>query len=426
MTATETTITTTTTVCIVGAGPAGAMLALLLARAGVDVVLLEKHGDFLRDFRGDTVHPSTLENLDELGLVERFLQLPHRKLETLHLVQDGIAAEIADFRKLGLRFPYVALVPQWDFLNLITAEAARYPSFQLRMRTQATGLVRAGERIVGVQVSTPEGAQEVRAALVVAADGRNSSLRPSAGLEPYDLGLPMDVMMFRISRREDDPDEGLSVRIGNGRIVGVINRDTYWQMSYETAKGGYERLKREGVEQLRQDMGDLVPFLADRTDEIRGVEDLRLLEVRVDRLRRWHLPGLLFIGDSAHAMSPAGGSGVNLAVQDAVAAANLLAAALLEYQRRGHPVDSKLLAAVRRRRWLPTILTQEFQRVLHRVAIPRALRGEKILGGPHPATVFRVVPGLQKVVSRIAGVGLRPEHVRTPLTARPRSEEPTC
>lgn len=412
--------TTTTSVCIVGAGPAGAMLGLLLARAGISVVLLEKHGDFLRDFRGDTVHPCTLDILDEVGLCERFHELPHRKVHTMGFVQDGIRAEIADFRKIKVRFPYVAFLPQWDFLNLITAEAARCPNFRILMRTEATELIHENDRTVGVRVRTADGLRTVRAALVVATDGRNSVLRRAAGVQPRDLGIPMDVMWFRISRRDTDPDEGLSVRVGNGRIFTVIDRNTYWQISYETEKGGYDRLKAEGVGQLRNDLGAIVPFLVDRTDEITGLDDVHRLVVRVDRLRRWYAPGLLFIGDAAHAMSPVGGYGVALAVQDAVAAANRLYAALLEWQRVGRPVDSRELAAVQRRRWLATVLAQEFQRFLQRVAVRRPLRGKQVMG-PHPEKLFRRVPILQKFASRLIGVGLRPEHVRIPLTANPRT-----
>jgi 2-polyprenyl-6-methoxyphenol hydroxylase-like FAD-dependent oxidoreductase len=342
--------TISTSVCIVGAGPAGAMLGLLLARAGIGVVLLEKHDDFLRDFRGDTVHPYTLDILDQIGLCGKFHKLPHRKVETFSLVQDGIRVEVADFRKINVRFPYVAFLPQWDFLNLITVEAMRYPDFRLLMRAEAAGLIQEHGRTVGVRVCTAEGLQTVRAALVVAADGRNSVLRQAAGMQPRELGIPMDVMMFRISRRDTDPDEGLSTRIGNGRIFNVIDRNTYWQMSYETEKGGYDRLKADGVGPLRHDLGTTVPFLADRTDEITSIDDVQLLEVRVDRLRRWHAPGLLLIGDAAHAMSPIGGFGIALAVQDAVAAANRLYAPLLEWQRVGRPVDSRQLAAVQRRR----------------------------------------------------------------------------
>jgi FAD binding domain len=285
----------------------------------------------------------------------------------------------ADFRRIRVRFPYVAFLPQWDFLNLVTAEAANYPHFHLLMRTEATELIREKGR---------------------------------------DLGIPMDVMMFRISRRNTDPDEGLTIRVGKGRIFGVIDRNTYWQVSYETAKGGYDRLKAEGVGPLRADLGAIVPFLANRTDEITSLDDVHLLEVRVDRLRRWHAPGLLFIGDAAHAMSPVGGSGITFAVQDAIATANRLYVPLLEWQRVGRPVDSRELAAVQRRRWLATVLAQESQRFLQRVAIRRALRGDQVVG-PHPEKVFRWVPILQKFISLWIGVGIRPEHVRIPLATNP-------
>jgi 2-polyprenyl-6-methoxyphenol hydroxylase-like FAD-dependent oxidoreductase len=411
-----------TSVCIVGAGPAGTTLGLLLARAGIGVVLLEKHKDFLRDFRGDTVHPYTLEILDQVGLCQKFHELPHRKVHTFGFVQDGVRVEVADFRKIKVRFPYVAFLPQWDFLNLMTAEAARYPDFHLLMRAEATELIQENGRTVGVHVRTADGQHRVRAALVVAADGRNSVLRESAGMHPRDLGIPMDVMMFRISRRDTDPDEGLSTRIGNGRIFNIIDRNTYWQMSYETEKGGYDRLKAEGVRPLRDDLGAVVPFLADRTDEITSLDDVHLLEVRVDRLRRWHAPGLLLIGDAAHAMSPIGGFGVALAVQDAVAAANRLYTPLLEWQRAGRPVASRELAAVQRRRWLATVLAQEVQRLVQRVTVRRVLRGDQMTG-PHPEKVFRRVPILHKLFSRWIGVGLRPERVRIPLTANPQASD---
>ncbi|WP_079031959.1 FAD-dependent oxidoreductase, partial [Streptomyces specialis] len=400
------------TVCVVGAGPAGAMLALLLARSGVEVVLLEKHADFLRDFRGDTVHPSTLEILDELGLSERFHALPHRKLGTMDLVQEGRTMLIADFRNLGLRFPYVAFVPQWDFLTLITTEAARHPGFRLWMRAEVTGLLTENGRTVGVRCRTPDGERVVRAALTVAADGRTSVLRAAAGLRPRDLNVRLDVLMFRVSRREDDPDEGLSVRIGRGRIFVVVNRGGYWQVSYEMVHGGYARLRREGIDRLRRDLCELVPFLADRASEISGFDDVRLLEARVDRLRRWYAPGLLFIGDAAHAMSPAGGYGVNLAVQDATAAANLLVGPLLATQRSGRPPENRVLARVQRRRMPPTVLTQEFQRLLQRFAVERALRGDRVMT-PSRRAAFERRPFLLRQLSRMTGVGLRPEHVRT-------------
>lgn len=405
---------TTATVCVVGAGPAGAMLALLLARSGVDVVLLEKHADFLRDFRGDTVHPSTLEILDELGLAGRFHELPHRKLETMGLVQDGRPMLIADFRALGLRFPYVVFVPQWDFLNLITAEAARYPGFRLWTcrghRTAARGrprrrraLPHPGRRAHGAcRARRRRRRQEVGAACrrrtaapgPRRADGRADVPRLPAGRRPRRTAHGADRERPRLRHRRPR---------------------TYWQVSYEMSAGGYDRLRREGVGRLRRDLAELVPFLADRTTEVTGLEELPLLQVRVDRLRRWYAPGLLFIGDAAHAMSPAGGYGVNLAVQDATAAANLLAGPLLEARRTGRPPDDRALARVQRRRQVPTVLTQEFQRLFHRVAVDRALRGDRVMGGAgRLSSTFERWPFLLRLLSRMTGVGLRPEHVRTP------------
>nr|AGI62220.1 AbeX2-like monooxygenase [uncultured bacterium] len=405
--------TITTTVCVVGGGPAGAMLGLLLARAGIDVVVLEKHADFLRDYRGDTIHPSTLEVLDELGLSRRFHEIPHSKVETIRFVQDGRAVDFADFRRLKLRFPYIAFVPQWDFLDLITGEARRYPQFRLLMRTPATDVLRDGGRVTGVRVRSPQGEATVRAALTVAADGRHSVLRAAAGLRPRQYGVPMDVILFRISRRPDDPDEGLSVRIGNGRVMGAIRRTDYWQVSYEVPKGGYEALRRQGIDRLRADLAELVPFLADRAGELRGFEDTNLLDVRIDRMPRWYHPGLLFIGDAAHAMSPVGGFGVNLAVQDAVAAANLLAGPLQRYQADGTPFD-RAAAAVQRRRQVATVITQALQRVTQRLGTKRALAGDAVLRGPDPSAFYHRIPFLQRIMSRMTAVGFQPEHVRSP------------
>ena len=408
--------TTATTVCVAGCGPAGAMLGLLLARAGVEVVVLEKHADFLRDFRGDTVHPATLEVLAELGLSEQLHELPHRKVSRFGMVRDGRRRELADFSKLKVRFPYIAFVSQSDFLGLVTGAAARYPNFRLLMCSVARGLATEDGRVTGVRVEERDGEERVlRAALTVAADGRHSVLRRAAGLRPREFGSPMDVVLFRISRRETDPDEGLSIRIGGGKVLGLIDRGSYWQGFFEVPRGGgFDEVRRAGVERFRGNVELLAPFLADRVHEITAVDETRFLEVRLNRLRRWHLPGLLFIGDAAHAMSPVGGFGINLAVQDAVAAANLLVEPLRRFETSGEPVPDEVLAAVRGRRLFPTVATQTLQRLLQRFEI------EPILKAPSRDR-SRGVPLLPGLMARTIGLGFRSEHVDVRLLDEPRT-----
>jgi 2-polyprenyl-6-methoxyphenol hydroxylase-like FAD-dependent oxidoreductase len=392
--------------CIAGGGPAGMMLGLLLARRGIDVLMLEKHTDFLRDFRGDTIHPSTLEIMYELGLLDAFLSLPHDEVQTVGGQIGDASVTIADFRHLPTRCKFLALMPQWDFLNFLLAAAKRYPNFRLLTDTVATDLIEERGRIAGLSAQTGTGRIAIRADLVVAADGRHSVLRAKAGLEVMSLGAPMDVLWMRLSRRPSDQPQTLG-RIDAGRLMVMLNRGSYWQCAFVIRKGGFEAIREQGLPAFRDIVSRLVPWLGERPAELAAWHDIKLLTVAVDRLRRWYRPGLLCIGDAAHAMSPIGGVGINLAIQDAVATANILAPVL----SRGAPGESDLAAVQRRRLW-PTAMTQRLQVLIQDRVITRILAGS---GGGRPALAVRLLqwfPILQRLLARLLGLGFRPEHIR--------------
>jgi 2-polyprenyl-6-methoxyphenol hydroxylase-like FAD-dependent oxidoreductase len=401
-------LTIDTGCCIVGAGPAGMMLGFLLARAGVDVVVLEKHADFLRDFRGDTIHPSTLELIHELGLLEEFLRRPHQQVRELAGQVGNDVFKIADFTHLPTHCKFLALMPQWDFLNFIVEQGRRYPRFQVTMQAQATELIEQNGRIMGARARTSNGVMEVRAKLTVGADGRHSIVRDRAGLQVTDLGAPMDVLWMRISRRPGDPGQSLG-HVEPGRMFIMIDREDYWQCACLIPKGAADEIRKQGIEQFRADIANLEPVLRDRVSELRDWNDVSLLTVRVDRLTRWWRPGLLCIGDAAHAMSPVGGVGINLAIQDAVAAANILAAKLAA----GSPRDQDL-QAVQRRRQFPTRATQRLQVMIQNNVISRILSSSRPVAVPWPLKRMQQWPWLRRIPARVIGIGFRPEHVRTP------------
>ncbi|RKH93121.1 FAD-dependent oxidoreductase [Corallococcus sp. AB038B] len=405
--------TLTTQCCIAGGGPAGMMLGLLLARAGVEVAVLEKHADFLRDFRGDTLHPSTLELMHELGWLDELLALPHSKMLDLRFQVGEHEVTVGDFRHLPTHARYLAFMPQWDLLDFIARKAAMYPTFQLLRRTEVTDLKRDHDQVVGVHARTPEGPLEVRASLVVAADGRKSTLRQQSGLEVQNLGAPMDVLWFRVSRRPDDPNPPLG-HFERGALFLLINRGDQWQCGRVIPKGGIASVQARGLESFRAELVKQAPFLADRAGEIRSWDDVKLLTVRVDRLRTWYQPGLLCIGDAAHAMSPVGGVGINLAVQDAVATANLLAGPLLA--RR---VTTEDLRRVQQRREFPTRLTQRAQVLIQNRVVDAALRKRAFSNGRLPLSLQLVkrIPALRRIPARLIGLGVRPEHIHTPAAS---------
>ena len=394
------------TCCVIGCGPAGAMLGLMLAREGVDVLVLEKHGDFLRDFRGDTLHPSTMEIMDELGLAQGLLDLEHTKAPRIEARLPGRTVTVADLSHLKTRYPFITFMPQWDFLDYVTGEAKRYPNFRLEMNAEAKDLILEDGIVRGVRYETPQGPCEARALLTVAADGRSSPFREQAGLKMVRTSPPIDVLWFRLSRRDGDPEDTFGYA-GGGRFMVVINRGEYWQIAYVIRKGDYQKVREDGLEDFRRSVGETIPDLADRTWELQDWEAVKLLSVQADRLRRWHRPGLLCIGDAAHAMSPVGGVGINLAIADAVAAANALAGPLGEGR-----VHTRDLIAVQLRRELPTRAIQAFQSFAQRRVVSSSLGPDGAPSIPVPARMLLSLRPVRDLAARIIAFGIWPEHVK--------------
>ena len=395
--------------CIVGGGPAGMMLGYLLGRAGIDVVVLEKHADFFRDFRGDTVHPSTLQVMDELGLIDGFLKLPHQRLQRMEGMFGGETVRIADLSRLHVKYPFIAFMPQWDFLNFLRESGKRFASLKVMMSTEAVDLIRDGDRVTGVKAKTPDGLIDIAADLTIACDGRHSLVRERAGLEVEEIGAPMDVLWFRAGKREGE-SENLFARIDPGKMMVTFDRGDYWQCAFVIPKGQYDAVKARGLPALLDDVARMAPILRSGLSELKSWDDVKLLTVAVNRLKHWTRPGLLCIGDAAHAMSPIGGVGVNLAVQDAVATANLLASKLVN----GCPSEDEL-DAVRQRREFPVRMTQRMQVVVQNNIVSAALKpGNAPLKAPLVMRLLTAVPWLQGITARFVGLGVRPEHVQSP------------
>ena len=383
------------------------MLGFLLARSGVDVVVLEKHADFLRDFRGDTIHPSTLELMYELGILDDFLRLPHQEVSELAGQVGNETLKVADFTHLPTHCKFLVLMPQWDFLNFIAEQGKRYPGFHVMMQTEATALIEQNGGIAGVIAKSAEGNIEIRADLVVGTDGRHSVVRERAGLQVTDLGAPIDVLWMRISRSPSDRGRALG-HAAAGKILVMINREDYWQCGFVIPKGAGDEIRRRGIEQFREELATLEPFLRDRVSELRDWNDVSQLTVKVDRLKRWWRPGLLCVGDAAHAMSPVGGVGINLAIQDAVAVANILAPKLAATN-----FSDRDLAAVQRRREFPTRATQKLQVAIQNKVIRRVLSSSRPLSVPWVLKLMQKWPALRRIPARVIGMGFRPEHIRT-------------
>lgn len=396
--------------CIVGGGPAGMMLGYLLGRAGVETLVLEKHADFFRDFRGDTVHPSTLQVMDELGLIDGFLKLPHQRLQKMDGKFGDTSIRIADLSRLHVKYPFIAFMPQWDFLNFLRESGRQFPSLKVMMNAEVTGLLGSNDKVAGVRADTPEGPVEILADLTIGCDGRHSIVRQSANLEVEEIGASMDVLWFRAGKRANE-NESLFARLEPGKMMVTFDRGDYWQCAYVIAKDEYEMVRARGLDTLRADITSMAPILKSGMADVRTWDDVKLLTVAINRLKRWTRPGLLCIGDAAHAMSPVGGVGVNLAVQDAVATANLLAVRL----QQGCPAEAEL-DAVRRRREFPVRMTQTMQVVVQNRLIGAALKpGHQPLRPPVIVRMINALPWLQGITARFVGLGVRPEHVHSPV-----------
>ncbi len=400
--------------CIVGGGPAGMMLGYLLGRAGIETVVLEKHADFFRDFRGDTVHPSTLQVMDELGLIDGFLKVPHQRLQKLEGRFGDETVRVADLSRLNVKYPFIAMMPQWDFLNFLRESGRRFPSFKVMMNTNATDLVWSGDTVVGVNADTPEGPVEIRAGLTIACDGRHSVMRERARLDVEEIGAPMDVLWFRAGRRPNET-ENLFARVQTGKMLVTFDRGDYWQCAYLIAKGQYDAVKARGLDAFRNDVTGMAAVLSAGMSDVKTWDDVKLLTVAINRLKRWTRPGLLCIGDAAHAMSPVGGVGVNIAIQDAVATANLLAAKLVTSKgSQGCPSEQEL-DAVQKRRTFPVRMTQAMQVAVQNNIITAAINpGTQPLRVPLLLRLVSAVPWLQALTARLLAIGFRPEHVHSP------------
>lgn len=394
-----------TTCCIVGGGPAGMMLGLLLARAGIEVIVLEKHNDFFRDFRGDTIHPSTLEIIQQLGLLEDFLKLPHQSYSQLNGFINDDLITVADFSKLKVSCPYIAFMPQWDFLKFIAEKASKYKNFKLLMQTAAVTLLQQHDKVIGVQAETLGSMQNIYADLIIACDGRDSLMRAKAGLPVTDIGAPMDVLWFRVTRQPTDPKETFGKFIA-GKIIIMINRLDYWQCGYVIPKGMATQYKQHTINDFQNKISEAVNFLSTRIVELKSWDDIKLLTVQIDRLNTWCKPGLLCIGDAAHAMSPVGGVGINLAIQDAVAAANILTKPLLNKS-----VNIKDLLAVQQRRLLPVKIIQKLQQLVQQRVIKNVLT-TKDLKVPWLIKKLQQFSGTQRVIGRLIGLGVRTEYIK--------------